>query len=116
MPSAGCVESASCQAGSNLSPAGSYPSTPARLFGYLPADQALHLYLDLGNARSSEAIRGLFSTGAVEAPEYSEFVEGTGFNYLTDLDAAALSMSEDRIYLLAQGRFDEGRIRQRLSQ
>jgi hypothetical protein len=91
-------------------------STPARLFGHLPADQALHLYLDARNARSSAAIRALFGAERREAQEYRQFIEGTGFNYLTDLDAAALSMSEDRIYVVAQGRFDEARIRSYLNQ
>ena len=93
-----------------------HPSTPTRLFGHLPADQALHLYLDARNARSSEAIRALLGAERREAEEYRLFVVGTGFNYLTDLDAAALSMSEDRIYLVAQGRFDEERIRSYLNQ
>lgn len=93
-----------------------HPSAPTRLFGYLPADQALHLYLDAGGVRSSEAMRALFGAERREAEEYSRFVEGTGFNYLTDLDAAALSMSEDRIYLVAQGRFNEARVRTYLNQ
>lgn len=93
-----------------------HPSTPTRLFGHLPADQALHLYLDARKARSSAAIRALFAAERRQAEEYLRFVEGTGFNYLTDLDAAALSMSEDRIYLVAQGRFDDSRIRSYLNQ
>jgi hypothetical protein len=92
-----------------------HPSTPSRLFSRLPADQALHLYLDIANARSSQAVRALFGSQSHEAPEYRQFVEGTGFNYLTDLDAAALSMSQDQIHLVAQGRFDEQRIRSYLT-
>lgn len=87
-----------------------HPSTPARLFAHLPADQALHFYLDMSSARSSEAVRALFGAQAEVAGEYREFVAESGFNYLTDLDAAALSLSEDRIYLVAQGRFQENRI------
>ena len=103
--------------------AGSAPD----LLGQLPADAPIISYIDVAALRGLQnsplaAVLGLTSAGPQADREYAEFVGETGFDYTRDLDRAAIaawpqgllapdSMSENRILVVADGRFNEQKIK-----
>ena len=91
---------------------GSHRSGPARLLGRLPGENLLLLYADFAQARQTRALEPLIRSQVATGPDYAAFVRETGFDYQRDLDAAAVAYLPDRVYVVAQGRFDPGRLRQ----
>jgi hypothetical protein len=103
--------------------AGSAPD----LLGQLPADAPAIGYLDVAALRGLRnsplaAVLGLTSPGPQADREYAEFVRETGFDYTRDLDRTAIaawpqslltpgSMGENRILAIADGRFNEQKIK-----
>lgn len=80
--------------------------TPAALLSRLPADNALIVSVDFRALRSA-GVLGVFSASRMlQEPEYRAFVDGTGFDYLNDLDSALVSFHPTGTYLLLRGRFD----------
>lgn len=77
----------------------------ARLISALPADRATVVYLDTDQLRRSGMLALLAGSKAVEEPDYLKFVNETGFDYRTDLDAVAASFVENRFYATLRGRF-----------
>jgi hypothetical protein len=52
-------------------------------------------------------VLGIFGASRMmQEPEYRAFVDGTGFDYLNDLDTALISFHSSGTYLLLRGRFD----------
>ncbi len=88
----------------------SSPYDAARLVQCLPSDRALHLYLNVGLLRSGGILDVLAGSQGAEEPDYKKFVEETGFNYRTDLDAAAAAFRDGDEYFAAQGRFQWNRL------
>jgi len=88
----------------------SSPYDAARLVQCLPSDRALHLYLNVGLLRSGGILDLLAGSQGAEEPEYKKFVEETGFNYRTDLDAVAAAFRDGDTYFAVQGRFQWNRL------
>ncbi|MGH9714447.1 MAG: hypothetical protein ACRD5M_14205 [Candidatus Acidiferrales bacterium] len=108
--------------------AGASSGAAPELLSQLPADAPAVGYINvaaLRELRSSPlaAILGLSSPGPQADREYAEFVRETGFDYTRDLDRAAIAawpqslvppaggMGENRILAIADGRFNEERIK-----
>jgi hypothetical protein len=98
------------------------------LLGQLPTDAPAIGYLNVAALRGLQksplaAVLGLTSPGPEADRKYAEFVRGTGFDYTRDLDsvavaawpqsiaAAARGIGENRLLAIADGRFDEHRIK-----
>jgi hypothetical protein len=63
------------------------------------------VYIDTGLLRRSGMLDLLAGSGAAEEPDYRKFVEQTGFDYRTDLDAVAASFVNNNVYITLRGRF-----------
>ena len=88
----------------------SRPYDAARLVQCLPSDRSLHLYMNIGLLRSGGILDLLAGTQGAEEPDYKKFVEQTGFDYRTDLDAVAAGFRDGDEYFAAQGRFQWNRL------
>jgi hypothetical protein len=78
----------------------------AGLVECLPPDRSTHVYLDVDALRRSGILDLLAGSKASEEPAYRAFVDQTGFDYRTDLDAAALAFLNGNEYMVLRGRFD----------
>lgn len=76
----------------------------------LPPDRSLHVYLDVAMLRQAGILDQIAGSPALEADEYRAFVQGTGVNYRTDLDAVAIGFRDNDRFIALQGRFDWDRI------
>lgn len=83
----------------------SSPYDAARLISVLPTEKATVVYLDTAQLRSSGLLALLAGSKAAEEPDYRKFVDETGFDYRTDLDALAGAFVENRFYATLRGRF-----------
>jgi hypothetical protein len=83
----------------------SSPYDAARLISALPRDRATVVYLDTEQLRNSGMLALLAGSKAAEEPDYRKFVDETGFDYRTDLDALAAAFVENRFYATLRGRF-----------
>jgi hypothetical protein len=83
----------------------SLPYDAARLISVLPTERATVMYLDTEQLRRSGLLALLAGSKAAEEPDYRKFVDETGFDYRTDLDALAASFEENRLYATLRGRF-----------
>jgi hypothetical protein len=83
----------------------SSPYDAARLISTLPAEKATVVYLDTGELRRSGMLALLAGSKAAEEPDYRKFVDETGFDYRTDLDALAAAFVDNRVYATLRGRF-----------
>src|SRR6185503_2188287 len=78
----------------------------ARLLQCLPSDRSLHVYMNVGLLRSAGILELLAGSQGAEEPDYKKFIEQTGFDYRTDLDAVAAGFRDGDEYFAAQGRFN----------
>jgi hypothetical protein len=76
-----------------------------RLVSTLPKNHATLVYLDVGALRQSGLLDLIAGSKATEEPEYRKFVEQTGFDYRTDLDALSASFSQGAAYFTVRGQF-----------
>jgi len=83
----------------------SQPYDGARLLAALPADRATLLYVDTALLRQSGMLDLLAGSKAIEEADYRKFVEQTGFDYRTDLDAVAAAFVNGSAYFTLRGRF-----------
>ncbi|HSP69353.1 MAG TPA: hypothetical protein VLN48_16620 [Bryobacteraceae bacterium] len=83
----------------------SRPYDAARLVQCLPAERSLHVYMNVGLLRSANILELLAGSQGAEEPDYKKFVEQTGFDYRTDLDAVAAGFRDGDEYFAVQGRF-----------
>ena len=81
------------------------PYDAVRLVQCLPQDRSLHVYLNVGLLRSSGILNLLAGSQGAEEPDYKKFVEQSGFDYRTDLDAVAAGFRDGDEYFAVQGRF-----------
>jgi hypothetical protein len=77
----------------------------ARLISALPVERATVVYVDTGQLRSSGMLALLAGSKAAEEPDYRKFVDDTGFDYRTDLDALAAAFVNNGFYATLRGRF-----------
>lgn len=80
-------------------------SDAARLLSALPQDRATLLYLDVAALRKDGILDLVAGSKAAEDPDYRQFIEQTGFDYQTDLDAVAASFAPGSTYFAVRGRF-----------
>ena len=83
----------------------SSPYDAARLISALPKERATVMYLDAEQLRRSGLLALLAGSKAAEETDYRKFVDETGFDYRTDLDALAASFADNRLYATLRGRF-----------
>jgi hypothetical protein len=83
---------------------------PATLVECLPPDQATHVYIAVDALRDSGVFNTLAGSKADEEPDYRKFVEQTGFDYRTDLDAIAAAFLHGDAYFALRGRFEWKRL------
>jgi hypothetical protein len=100
-------------------------SPAAELFSELPAGAPTLVYADLAAIRASSFYKRRPDHGPIAMPDrdYADFVQSTGFNFEKDLDRVAMAAwplepgqeknkpSEQKIILVAEGRFDQRKIR-----
>lgn len=101
---------------------------PSDILSELPTDAPVVAYVDASALRSLQnsplaAALGLASPGPQADRDYASFVRDTGFDYTRDLDHAAIAfwpasigtpanvLGEDRVVAIADGRFDQQKIR-----
>ena len=101
---------------------------PPDILSQLPADAPVVAYIDAASLRKLQnsplaAALDLASPGPQADRDYANFVRDTGFDYTRDLDHAAVALwpasfgtpenvlGEDRVLAIADGRFDEQKIR-----
>src|ERR1700687_5130212 len=94
----------------------------------LPPDAPIVAYIDVAAMRKLQtstlaAILGLTGTNPVADKEYAKFVSDTGFDYTRDLNAVAIALwpsglesssksaNENRVLAIAEGRFDQQKIK-----
>jgi hypothetical protein len=78
----------------------------------LPLDRSVQAYVDVGQLRTSGLLDVIAGSKASEEADYRSFVEQTGFDYRTDLDAVAAVFLHGDVYMAAKGRFDWQRLSQ----
>ena len=88
----------------------SRPYDAARLVQCLPQDRSLHAYMNVNLLRSAGILDLLAGSKAGEEADYKKFVEQTGFDYRTDLDAVAGGFRDGDEYFAVQGRFKWDRL------
>ena len=81
------------------------PYDAGRLLAMLPAERATLVYVDTGSLRKSGLLDLLAGSKAAEEADYRKFVDQTGFDYRTDLDAVAAAFVDGRVYSTLRGRF-----------
>jgi hypothetical protein len=82
---------------------------PADLVERIPDGSAI-LYVDVKALRAAGLLDAFGGAAEDREPEYREFVQATGFNYESDLDAAVVGFQGPDRYVLLRGRFDWGQI------
>ncbi|HEU0141991.1 MAG TPA: hypothetical protein VFQ79_19870 [Bryobacteraceae bacterium] len=78
----------------------------AELFAHLPENASLTIFIDLKSMRRAGILDMLAGSKLVEEADYQKFVERTGFDYRTDLDAVFAGFRDGKNYYLLKGRFD----------
>ncbi len=101
---------------------------PPDVFSLIPPDAPLVAYLDAQALKkvqnsSLQALGQIVLPTPQEDPDYTQFVRNTGFDYSQDLDRAAIAMwptaldansnaeGDNRTFAIADGRFDQQRIK-----
>jgi len=82
--------------------------SPGELLARLPAQDAVVLCIDFAALRQAGLPRVFEGSDLVQEPEYRAFREGTGFDYLRDLEWLAASFQPEASYFLLRGRFNWG--------
>ncbi len=80
------------------------------LLAALPVDRATTLYIDAALLRRAGILALIAGAQAAEEADYRTFVEQTGFNYRTDLDAVAATFNPSGSYFVLLGRFQWPRL------
>ncbi|MBI3281157.1 MAG: hypothetical protein HYZ57_15085 [Acidobacteria bacterium] len=80
------------------------------LAGYLPRPDSPRFFLDFAALRESGVLDRLVGSRIAEEPEYRKFVEGTGFDYRTDLDRVLGTVEGETVRLVVTGRFNWRRL------
>jgi len=76
-----------------------------QLIQSLPQARATHVFIDVDGLRKSGLLDLIAGSKSAEDPDYKAFVNQTGLDYRSDLDAVAAAFSEGNTYLALRGRF-----------
>ncbi|HTB10998.1 MAG TPA: hypothetical protein VK752_05480 [Bryobacteraceae bacterium] len=79
--------------------------TNQQLIQSLPQARAWHVFIDVDGLRRTGVLDLIAGSKSAEDAEYKTFVEQTGLDYRTDLDAVAAAFSEGNSYLVLRGHF-----------
>ncbi|HXW61097.1 MAG TPA: hypothetical protein VEJ45_00730 [Candidatus Acidoferrales bacterium] len=107
---------------------GARAGTAPEILTHVPADAPVIAYIDVAALRRLQdspltAIVGLAGQNPRQDPDYENFVRNTGFDYTRDLDHVAVAFwpsfslkttpkgADNRALAVADGRFDEGKIK-----
>lgn len=85
--------------------------SPRAMLARVPVREAVVLYIDFAALRRAGVLDLLNKSKVAEEPEYREFVRGSGFDYMRDLEAALVSFAPTGKYFVVRGRFDWGKLR-----
>jgi hypothetical protein len=83
----------------------SRPLDTVAMIECLPQDQSTHLYIDVEALRRAGIVDLLAGPRTAEEPDYRKFVEQTGFDYRTDLQAVGAAFYQGGVYFVVRGRF-----------
>lgn len=81
------------------------------LFGRLPRDQAVYLYVDIARMRSLPRLEPLWRTEPGSPNRFGRLFEQASFLLTSDLQEAALAAGEKQMHVLLRGRFHGDAIR-----
>lgn len=81
-------------------------STPADLVALLPERQGTLLYIDVAALREGGLLGLIAGSKSTQDLEYSQFVQRSGFDYLSDLEGVAALVTKETNYFVLRGRFD----------
>jgi len=81
------------------------PYNAAQLMQCLPAERSLHVYLDVGMLRAGGILDLVAGAKGTEDADYKKFVEESGFDYRSDMDAVAAGFRDGDQYFAVKGRF-----------
>jgi len=93
-----------------------------KMLSLMPEDASTVAYVDLAQLRATPVLAALFRWAPKPTIEddYGKFLQGTGFNYETDLDRVALAIRREPhempAFAVAEGRFDRKKIESYASQ
>ncbi|HEV2200692.1 MAG TPA: hypothetical protein VGR73_12800 [Bryobacteraceae bacterium] len=76
-----------------------------RMLATLPSERATLVFADVAALRKSGILDLLAGSRAAEEADYRKFVDQTGFDYRTDLDAVAAAFVNGASYFTIRGRF-----------
>jgi hypothetical protein len=79
--------------------------TNQQLIQSLPQARATHVFIDVDGLRRAGVLDLIAGSKSAEDPDYKTFVEQTGLDYRTDLDAIAAAFSYGNTYLALRGHF-----------
>jgi len=82
------------------------------LVQYLPPERTAHVYIDVAALRAGGLVDLVAGSKADEEPDYRRFVEQTGFDYRSDLDAVAAGFVHGDVYMVLRGHFDWKRLKE----
>jgi len=82
----------------------------AQLIQCLPQARATHVFLDVEKLRRGGVLDLIAGSKSAEDADYKAFLDHTGLDYRTDIDAIAAAFSEGNTYLAMRGRFDWKRL------
>ena len=91
-------------------------TSPADLVAWLPTEDAITAWVDTDALKQMGLLDALAGSPVSEEPEYTSFVQQTGFDYREDLRAVGLAFragrngSDKEVYAIARGSFDWKRI------
>jgi hypothetical protein len=95
---------------------GSGQSARNELLAQMPADAGAILYIDLDALRQSPFLAEMYrwAPPRKEDPDYSQFLQSTGFNYESDLNRVSIAFlkhgQDSTLFAVADGRFDRKKI------
>ncbi len=79
--------------------------TNQQLIQSLPQARATHVFIDVDGLRRAGVLDLIAGSKSTEDADYKTFVEQTGLDYRTDLDAVAAAFSEGNTYFALRGHF-----------
>jgi hypothetical protein len=82
----------------------------AGLVETLPRNGSAIIYLDFATLRAAGLLGALAGSKATEEPEYRKFVQDSGFDYKSDLEAVAVAFVDGNMYATARGAFQWKRL------
>jgi hypothetical protein len=84
--------------------------TNVQLIQSLPQARATHVFIDIDGLRHAGILDLIAGSKSAEDHDYKAFVDQTGMDYRTDLDAVAAAFSEGNSYFALRGRFNSKKL------